>query len=477
MRPIAWLLVVLALVAAACGRAIAPSATDDGSGFVACESDAACPAGERCLGGVCGQASAPSPAGVTVLDLQEVPATAQHPASGSAVELDGVVAASATVSYAGGTALFVEDAPASAGGSAGRFEGILVVLAAPASLAPGDLLTVRGTYDAGANGGEVDAATVTKTGHAPAPAPATVSLDACDTPSGALAWNGSLVTVSSGEVGAISSDGFPLDGSNGDLTVSFALLGSGRPSLQPGDTLESATGLLVLASAGPTLLPRTTSDLVVGASASSGSGSTGSTGTSGSTSTGGGRAPQPGEVVINEVLADPPSSTTDPTVGDANGDGHRDGLEDEFVELVNRTRQTLDLSGVLLRTLNKRLRPPALVTRATLASGTALAPHQALVVFGGGNPAGAFGGSLVLALAPPCSSDGCLALSNSGTTVEVDGADGTVLDALTYDSTLGAHNESMNRDPDVSGTTFVLHKSLNSRLAYSPGTEASGAEF
>ncbi|MFH1569181.1 MAG: lamin tail domain-containing protein, partial [Gemmatimonadota bacterium] len=82
-------------------------------------------------------------------------------------------------------------------------------------------------------------------------------------------------------------------------------------------------------------------------------------------------------VVIAEVLADPPAGLA----GDANGDGRRDGYEDEFVELYNAGPDTADLDGWLLTdgdvsaAAGFRFGPPAL-----------LAPGQRLTVFGGGVP-------------------------------------------------------------------------------------------
>ena len=48
--------------------------------------------------------------------------------------------------------------------------------------------------------------------------------------------------------------------------------------------------------------------------------------------------------VLNEVLYDPPSGSP----GDANGDGTRDANDDEFVELVNSSATSLDISGYKL---------------------------------------------------------------------------------------------------------------------------------
>ncbi len=52
------------------------------------------------------------------------------------------------------------------------------------------------------------------------------------------------------------------------------------------------------------------------------------------------------DVMINEVLADPP----DGIAGDANRDGTRDSAADEFVELVNSTARDLDLTGYQIQT-------------------------------------------------------------------------------------------------------------------------------
>ena len=50
---------------------------------------------------------------------------------------------------------------------------------------------------------------------------------------------------------------------------------------------------------------------------------------------------QPHSIIINEVLADPDS---DPINGDANGDGVRNSVHDEFVELVNMSSDTVDMT-------------------------------------------------------------------------------------------------------------------------------------
>jgi uncharacterized protein (TIGR03437 family) len=56
------------------------------------------------------------------------------------------------------------------------------------------------------------------------------------------------------------------------------------------------------------------------------------------------------EVIINEILADPP----DGIAGDANHDGVRDSSHDEFVELINTTARDLDISGYELQSRGSR---------------------------------------------------------------------------------------------------------------------------
>ena len=50
-----------------------------------------------------------------------------------------------------------------------------------------------------------------------------------------------------------------------------------------------------------------------------------------------------GELVINEMLADP-----GPLDGDANGDGIRDAYDDEFVEIINGGLNAVDMSNYSL---------------------------------------------------------------------------------------------------------------------------------
>lgn len=167
-----------------------------------------------------------------------------------------------------------------------------------------------------------------------------------------------------------------------------------------------------------------------------------------------GRAPARGDLVINEVLANVPSGAA----GDANQDGTRDAYEDEFVEIINRSADVLDVSGVSLRVgehdkFNFR--------------ATCLASMEAAVVFGGGQPA----------LHPDYQvyvSRSRLALGNSGGSVTLMDAGGVRLTAMSYGAS-GA--TSFTLSPEIDGSEYTAHDTLESQRLFSPGTCASGASF
>jgi chitodextrinase len=156
----------------------------------------------------------------------------------------------------------------------------------------------------------------------------------------------------------------------------------------------------------------------------------------------------PAKVILNEILANEPGSST----------------AGEFVELVNVGGTSLSIAGWTITTGSGTL-------RHTFAAGTTLGAGKAIVVFGGasGIPAGT--PNAVAA------SSGGLVLGNSGSTVSVkNGA--TTVDSFTYTSALsGTDGVSMNRNPDATATgTFVLHTTLSS-LKASGGTRANGTAF
>src|SRR2546425_1031313 len=91
-----------------------------------------------------------------------------------------------------------------------------------------------------------------------------------------------------------------------------------------------------------------------------------------------GLATQVATLIINEYLADPPSGAS----GDANGDGVRDGTQDEFIELVNTGAVPLSI-GMFTISDSAQI-------RFTFPAGKVIPAAECAVVFGGGAPIGAF---------------------------------------------------------------------------------------
>ncbi|MBX2800509.1 MAG: lamin tail domain-containing protein [Myxococcales bacterium] len=181
-------------------------------------------------------------------------------------------------------------------------------------------------------------------------------------------------------------------------------------------------------------------------------------------------------LLINEVHYDPSNADLDGDGnedGDANGDGTRSSSADEFVELVNVSDSTLDLGGVTLWD-DENLNDPGASTFGVpnhlVPSDTLLEPAEALVVFGGGTPTGAFGGAIV-----QTSTSGNLNLNNSGDLLTVQDAAG--VDRLTFDVEPLSNNpnESYTRNPDLAGP-FEQHDD-NTDVLFSPGTRSDGTAF
>jgi hypothetical protein len=176
-------------------------------------------------------------------------------------------------------------------------------------------------------------------------------------------------------------------------------------------------------------------------------------------------------VVVNEVLADPPTGID----GDANHDGTRDAAQDEFVELVNSTGASLNISGWTVRTHSTSSSTETV--RHTFAANTTMPGGEAAVIFGGGtfNPGDpAFGCSQVLG-----ASSGGLSLTNSGLTIMVRDGSGNLVTQFSYGGTTGLNGgnaQSLTRSPDVDGN-FVLHATIAGTRKFSPGLKVDGTPF
>ncbi|MEV8588861.1 lamin tail domain-containing protein [Streptomyces sp. NPDC051180] len=152
-------------------------------------------------------------------------------------------------------------------------------------------------------------------------------------------------------------------------------------------------------------------------------------------------------VVINEVLANEPGSSTD----------------GEAVEIVNTGGTAVSIAGWTVR--------DASAVRHTFAAGTTLQPGKAITVFGAGS---AIPGGIVAVAA----TTGGLNLSNSGDQVILRDSAGTTVQSMTYTSSqANSDGVSLNRSPDGTATgSWVKHDTI-STLTRSPGRRADGTVY
>jgi len=164
--------------------------------------------------------------------------------------------------------------------------------------------------------------------------------------------------------------------------------------------------------------------------------------------------------LINEVNYDPESGSP----GDANGDGTRSALEDEFIEFFNSGPQ-IDLSGYTIS--------DAAQVRHTFSAGSVIPANGVLVVFGGGTPTGSFGGATI-----QTASTGSLNMSNAGDLMTLRDAGGTIVLTFDINPLSGNPNESYTRNPDLTGD-FEQHAGVTAAngALFSPGTKLDGTSF
>lgn len=154
------------------------------------------------------------------------------------------------------------------------------------------------------------------------------------------------------------------------------------------------------------------------------------------------------DLIINEIHADPHS-----TEGDANGDGVVSSDDDEFVELINNSGASLDISSWTLS--------DGIGVKHTFPASTIIPAGETIVVFGGGTPTNIPG---------IVQTTTTLGLNNTGDDVTVRDDLGVVVDSYTYGSE-GGDDQSLARSPDISGT-FVKHTTIvTNSVRYSPGRD------
>ncbi len=165
--------------------------------------------------------------------------------------------------------------------------------------------------------------------------------------------------------------------------------------------------------------------------------------------------------IINEVLYDPPSGIA----GDANGDGARDANEDEFIEFYNSGLE-IDLSGYTISDADE--------LRHTFPSGSIIPSNGVLVLFGGGNPSGNFGNSVV-----QTASEGSINMSNAGDLITMNDPQGNLFLTIDIEPLSNNPNESYTLNPDIFGTLLEQHSTIDasSGSLYSPGYKLDGTDF
>jgi hypothetical protein len=151
--------------------------------------------------------------------------------------------------------------------------------------------------------------------------------------------------------------------------------------------------------------------------------------------------PTPGDVVINEVHPAPRAGLLE---HDSNCDGNPSSTQDEFIEVVNVTDQTIALDGVQVLAQGN--------VKATLS--TCLLPGRGLVIYSGGTAACTNLGPTQAVIA-----SSALGLTNSGGSVSLVDADGVILDSQVYRSI--SDNTSRTRFPDFLGAELVRHSAAD----------------
>ena len=184
------------------------------------------------------------------------------------------------------------------------------------------------------------------------------------------------------------------------------------------------------------------------------------------------------QVVITEFYANPASTNAVAWFNPLNraellpgGNDASPANRDEFVELVNLSGESIDLTGWMVS--------DALLRRAYIYPGTAgttLAPSNSLIVYGG--PAFGFAPQLsVPAIAAEVGpgdafSTAGLALNDGGDTIILRNAQSNIISRVLYAQSQTSTNGSLVRFPtDRDG--FVAHSGTGARY-WSPGTQADG---
>lgn len=171
------------------------------------------------------------------------------------------------------------------------------------------------------------------------------------------------------------------------------------------------------------------------------------------------------QIIMNEVLYDPSNTGL---AGDANGDGKYAQNEDEFIEFINLSSKSVEMSGYKIFDSSNLLTG---VPNHTIPANTIVPSGGCLLVFGGGTPSGLFGGAIV-----QTSTSGDLNMNNAGDIVTLTDPTGVVITSFDLTPMSDNPNESYTRFPDITGE-FIQHHLANASLVFSPGTKVDGTKF
>ena len=177
------------------------------------------------------------------------------------------------------------------------------------------------------------------------------------------------------------------------------------------------------------------------------------------------RVPTEGDLIVNEILADPGPELAN---GDANLDGVRSATDDEFIELANVSEDALLLENITIY-------DGADILRHTFGPLT-LGCGEVIVVFGGGDAQ-----SLTWRANWVVADSGGISLNNDGDDIWLGFADGTgeELGVTSYGAEAGG-DQSIVRVPELDGEApFVRHAGVagSNGLPFSPGTRVDGSAF
>ncbi|RKX35897.1 MAG: hypothetical protein DRP71_01765 [Verrucomicrobia bacterium] len=190
--------------------------------------------------------------------------------------------------------------------------------------------------------------------------------------------------------------------------------------------------------------------------------------------------PNPFKVVINELLQGVAETASDP-----NGNGiDEEGVEDQFIEIVNNSGFAVDISGWAIRNVAQGVfGVNTLSIVHEFPDGTVIGDQGSVVVFGGGDEEDMndpendlFGGAIVQVSNE--GSNGVNLASDKDSIVRLVNEHGFVMDEVEYLVEHANQAQSLTRDPDITGDFPALHFEVSENfLLFSPGAMSDGTAF